>query len=323
MEIKPVYTSLGDLFQRQSTFFIPKYQRAYAWNSESVSDFINDLNTCFEKRKKQSEISHFFGGILSVEYRVDGSHSQYKYEIIDGQQRIATFTLLVACLIKYYKILELETTKSEDDKNLRIIQKRHQDLFNRFIEFEQERQRQFSRVEVLTLSKADHSFYSNLIRDVDIEPSRDSHEKILFAYKKINEKLISIIDQGTQLEDKIDDLEVLQKILDNDFTVLHMVTDKKEDAFRLFQVINDRGTNLTDGDLLRAKTLELLEKFSHEQRIVEELWDNILADSPSDTSDYLNWIYDSFQGKRPKQNAVFDMFLDKFFPENKTIDLQA
>ena len=323
MEIKPVYTSLGDLFQRQSTFFIPKYQRAYAWNSESVSDFINDLNTCFEKRKKQSEISHFFGGILSVEYRVDGSHSQYKYEIIDGQQRIATFTLLVACLIKYYKILELETTKSEDDKNLRIIQKRHQDLFNRFIEFEQERQRQFSRVEVLTLSKADHSFYSNLIRDVDIEPSRDSHEKILFAYKKINEKLISIIDQGTQLEDKIDDLEVLQKILDNDFTVLHMVTDKKEDAFRLFQVINDRGTNLTDGDLLRAKTLELLEKFSHEQRIVEELWDNILADSPSDTSDYLNWIYDSFQGKRPKQNAVFDMFLDKFFPEHKKTDLQA
>jgi hypothetical protein len=43
----------------------------------------------------------------------------------------------------------------------------------------------------------------------------------------------------------------------------------------------------------------------------------LLADSPSNTSDYLNWIYDSFHGNRPKQNAVFDMFIDKFFPEHK------
>ncbi|ACB52631.1 hypothetical protein cce_3283 [Crocosphaera subtropica ATCC 51142] len=205
---------------------------------------------------------------------------------------------------------------------MKIIQKRHQELFSRFIEFEQEIQRPFSSVEVLTLSKADHSFYSNLIRDLHPEPSRDSHKKMLSAYKKMNETLISIMERCTNIEDKIDDLEVIQKILDNDFTVLHMVTDKKEDAFRLFQVINDRGTNLTDGDLLRAKTLELLEQFYHDQRIVEEIWDYILADSPSDTSDYLNWIYDSFQGKRPKQNAVFDMFLDKFFPEHNKTDLQ-
>jgi ferric iron reductase protein FhuF len=42
-----------------------------------------------------------------------------------------------------------------------------------------------------------------------------------------------------------------------------------------------------------------------------------LADYPSNTSDYLNWIYDSFHGNRPKQNAVFDMFIDKFFPEHQ------
>lgn len=53
--------------------------------------------------------------------------------------------------------------------------------------------------------------------------------------------------------------EIVHKILDNDFTVLQMASDKKEEAFRLFQVINDRGTNLTDGGLLRAKTLDILE----------------------------------------------------------------
>lgn len=57
MNIESVYTSVGVFFKRQSTFFIPKYQRSYAWNSESVSDFITDLKTCFEKRKQGKKIN--------------------------------------------------------------------------------------------------------------------------------------------------------------------------------------------------------------------------------------------------------------------------
>ncbi len=322
MNIEPVYTSVGVLFKRQSKFFIPKYQRAYAWNSESVSDFISDLNICFDKRKHGSQINHFFGGVLSVKRNVIGAFDQHEYEIIDGQQRIATFTLLVAGLIKSYKDLELEAQKSsEDNNNISIIKKRYQDLLNRFIEFEQEIQREVTPVEVLKLSKADHSFYRDLIRNHEADPLRDSHKKMLSAYEKLNKNLELIINQCEKIENKIDNLEIIQNILDYDFTVLHMITDKKEDAFRLFQVINDRGTNLTDGDLLRAKTLEMLEQFPGEQIIVEELWDKILADSPSETNDYLNWIYDSYQGTRPKPNAVFDMFLDKFFPEHKNNNL--
>jgi hypothetical protein len=119
----------------------------------------------------------------------------------------------------------------------------------------------------------------------------------------------------------MDDLEIIQNILENDFTVLHMVTTSRDDAFRLFQVINDRGTNLTDGDLLRAKTLELLEGFHQDQDSVERLWDDILSDAPSDTENYLNWIYESYKGSRATQNALFDMFLDEFFPQHQLFNL--
>ena len=97
-----------------------------------------------------------------------------------------------------------------------------------------------------------------------------------------------------------------------------MVTKAKEDAFRLFQVINDRGTSLTEGDLLRAKTLEILERFSSEQKRVEELWDKILFDHPNKTANYIHWIYESNNGIRAPKNALFDNFIDAFFPQHKS-----
>lgn len=321
MNIEPAYTSIGSLFAYKPMFFIPKYQRAYAWDAESVSDFIKDLKKCFEKRKSNSPVNHFFGGILSVKHSVPGTVNQHKYEIIDGQQRIATFTLLVSCLVNSYKELQAEANTLSDAANEAIIKGRIEKLSERFIEFSQEVQRVVTPVEVLELSRADQSFYKELIRDIKPSASRDSHNKILYAYNSLRNTIQSIIAPHTRIEDKIDDLEIVQNILDNDFTILHMVTGSREDAFRLFQVINDRGTNLTDGDLLRAKTLELLEGFNQQQDAVERMWDEILADPPADTKNYLNWIYESYQGNRPQQNALFDMFLDKFFPQNQQISL--
>lgn len=316
MKMEPAYTSVGKLFEYRPMFFIPKYQRAYAWEAESVEDFIKDLKNCFERRKSHTPVNHFFGGVLCVRYPVAGAVNQHEYEIIDGQQRISTFTLLMSCLVRIYKELLKQAKNSGDANNEVILEGRIKVLSERFIEFRQEVQRKVNSVEVMKLSRVDHPFYRELIRDMNPSSSRDSHQKINHAYQTLLKAVRNIISP-LKLEEKMDDLEIIQNIIDNDFTILYMVTDSKEDAFRLFQVINDRGTNLTVGDLLKAKTLELLEGFGDYQDSCETFWDNILADSPSDTEDYLNWIYESYKGKRAKQDELFDIFLEGFFPEHK------
>jgi hypothetical protein len=222
---------------------------------------------------------------------------------------------------KFYQDLATEAQNSGNTNNLSIIVGRNEKLSERYIEFNQEVQRVITPVEVLRLSKADHPFYKDLIRDMNPSPSRDSHNRMFYAYRTLFNSIREIINSSTNLEDKMDNLEIIQNILENDFTVLHMVTTSRDDAFRLFQVINDRGTNLTDGDLLRAKTLELLEGFHQDQDSVERLWDDILSDAPSDTENYLNWIYESYKGSRATQNALFDMFLDEFFPQHQLFNL--
>lgn len=246
MNIEPTYTSVGSLFAYRPMFFIPKYQRAYAWGAESVEDFIKDLKNCFSRRKSNSPVNHFFGGILSVRYPVPGTVNQHEYEIIDGQQRIATFTLLISCLITVYQDLKAETQSLRDTNNQFILEERIKELSERFIDFRQEVQRVITPVEVLRLSKADHPFYKELIQGMNPSPSRDSHNKILHAYQTLSTAIRDIINPS-RLEDKMDDLEIIQNIIDNDFTVLHMVTLNKDDAFRLFQVLNDRGSSLTEG----------------------------------------------------------------------------
>jgi uncharacterized protein with ParB-like and HNH nuclease domain len=316
MKMEPAYTSVGKIFEYRPMFFIPKYQRAYAWEAESVEDFIKDLKNCFERRKSHTPVNHFFGGVLCVKYPVAGAVNQHEYEIIDGQQRISTFTLLMCCLINIYKELLEEAKKTDDKNNEFILDGRIKILSERFIEFRQEVQRNINTVEVMRLSRVDHPFYKELIRGVNASSTRDSHNKIDNAYKIILKAVRNIIS-SSKLEEKMDDIEIIQNIIDNDFTILYMVTDSKEDAFRLFQVINDRGTNLTVGDLLKAKILEILEGFNDVQDSCERFWDDILADSPSSTANYLNWIYESYKSKRAKQDELFDIFLDGFFPEHK------
>ena len=74
------------LLSSKREYVIPLYQRPYSWNMENIEDFFTSLTEAFSKRRNV-----FFGTIQINEK--DG-----KLEVVDGQQRIITFRLLLACL---------------------------------------------------------------------------------------------------------------------------------------------------------------------------------------------------------------------------------
>jgi len=317
MKIDPSYTNLRRMFASQATYFVPKYQRAYAWENESLKDFLSDLKRCYNERSAERDSNHFFGGILSIKHTVTGAVDEHKYEIIDGQQRITTFTLTIRCIIDMYE--NLLTHTSIDDSKESMIKNRIKNLQERFIEFKQEINLDEQIVSVFTVSKRDKEFYSELMKGniLDETPSRHSHKNLLNGYKKINKFFSDNVLIDNELTGILKRLQTFEFVLDVDFTLLHMVSDSEKSAYRLFQVINDRGVSLTEGDLLRAKTLEILEDFSSVQTSVELIWDRMLSNTPNITSKYLTWIYTSYTGKDLKKSEIFDKFLDQFFPEHK------
>ena len=88
--------------------------------------------------------------------------------------------------------------------------------------------------------------------------NRETHKRINRAFKKLEKFVASVVDAGTTVDAKIDTLAKIENIVHNNCTIIFIDSKTRESAYKLFQVLNDRGAGLTEGDLLKSKTLEVL-----------------------------------------------------------------
>ena len=303
--ITPTYTTLGMIFEKNFLFEVPKYQRYYSWEDEQVDDYIKDIKSLYSHSAEQVE--HFFGGIVAVEKTIPGSNRQQR-ELIDGQQRITTTILLIISLIRKYESLK-------NDSNETLLNSRIDKLKTKYLWYDDEINREPKKVPKLVLSNADRQYFENLVSGVTCTECRDSHKRIHKAIKKIEKFVDSCIATVENPDKKIDVLSDIENIIHNNCTIIFIDAKTRDSAYRLFQVLNDRGAGLTEGDLLKSKTLEVLDKhFSIKQSSIETAWDEILQDEPKQVEQFLRYYYASVCGNRVGRTTLYDDFLKKFFP---------
>lgn len=85
----PIPMTIRELANNQTRYIVPIYQRNYAWGKDEIDALVQDIRTAQERRPKQN----YYIGSLIVYKRHDGS-----YEVIDGQQRLTTLSILLAAL---------------------------------------------------------------------------------------------------------------------------------------------------------------------------------------------------------------------------------
>jgi len=80
---------INDLFESDTKLIIPDYQRPYVWNTEHISELLNDWNDHFFKDNKFNEdaIEYFMGSVMIHK-------NASNYEVIDGQQRLTTLLIM-------------------------------------------------------------------------------------------------------------------------------------------------------------------------------------------------------------------------------------
>ncbi len=201
-----------DGVMEKGVFEIPSYQRGYAWQERQLKDFWNDL----EHVSKLGNQFHYMHSLTLRELENEFENSAF--EIIDGQQRLATSLILLGLLAK--------TTQNKDPKysliNLEpILSYKYYGLSEAFRAITEEEK---------DLKEFKTSFYAKNLID---------------AYAFFKEK-ISDTPVGT-LEKMFDALT--KKML---FSVVGL-NDNRIDPFSSFETINNRGKDLSTLELLKNR----------------------------------------------------------------------
>jgi uncharacterized protein with ParB-like and HNH nuclease domain len=95
--MKATEAKLLDLLKKSSQFVIPIYQRTYSWTDRECRQLWDDIVRCGSSDKIAV---HFVGSIVYVESGLSQVTHQAPLLVIDGQQRLATVSLLLAALAK-------------------------------------------------------------------------------------------------------------------------------------------------------------------------------------------------------------------------------
>jgi hypothetical protein len=313
MNISPTYAPFGDIFFSQNPQYeVPKYQRGYAWTKKEINEFIHDLDENLNKRLTEGQKrGYFFGGILTVRHVVDGIANQINQEIIDGQQRITTFTLLGLALINQFNVLI--RLKKIDTESKEFIQDKIDELTKSFIEYKTYKNKKPLMMPVLTLSGKDNSFYYSFMRGQEIEASSDSHRNIITAYNSMYKFLSSKLRDYKDFEQKKSLLSEVIDMIKEDLNVLVMTTDNKDDAYTLFEVVNDRGRPLNESDLIRTRVLQFVDEHLEIAPLVQTHWDAILTEDAKNITDNFNWIFESYYYRRPKSSQLASEYIKSFY----------
>jgi Protein of unknown function DUF262/Protein of unknown function (DUF1524) len=208
------------------TFQVPIYQRSYAWDKAEVSDFWDDLKHAIDS----GEPDYFLGTLVLTPDKTTG-----RTTIIDGQQRLATTSILLAVLRDVYR-------ERGEDELADEIQKDYLSWFDR---------RSKEREPRLVLNEEDDPFFRDLIVEdgKPPKPTRDSHERLEAAYANLKDCLrLDVGEHGKRGDDR---LLMWADYLDEQASVITVTVPTEADAFVIFETLNDRGAPLTLGDLLK------------------------------------------------------------------------
>ena len=308
---------IGDLISRRVPFVVPSYQRAYAWEEDEVNDFIEDIRNLYKERYKNTPVSvkHFFGGLVSVDLFATNTAGRI-YEVVDGQQRLATFIITIALIVRGIDNLAKKANQNNDSVTEQKVKAHLEQVKRSFLYYDEVENGNLQQRLRLTLSKVDRIFFEQLINQTSSsKPKPDSHKRLKFSFDKIFKELIKPIVEDSKISiiDKLNQLLSLKSCITDDCYVLHIVSDDRNETYRLFAVLNDRGKTLSDGELLRSRTLELLEGHQIYQDAVERHWDEVLSGKPSQISEFLGSYYPSHIGQRASKRDLFDDYCKKFF----------
>jgi len=239
----PANRPLSELLSADNkiTYHIPRYQREYVWSKWNWEALFDDI--------EESEGSHFLGSIICINTQTDSSLPA-TLELVDGQQRMTTITLLYLALYDYLTEYNPDPEGMATKMELYLLE-------NRLVLRDQDLPR-------LSPSLANHNLddyryiFSTVTKEIrQPKPKNLGNRRLRKAFVYFADRLRAVVD-GVPVFNFTSVKKYLEKL--NSATLVKIDVATHADAFTLFETLNNRGVPLSAIDLIKNKLLGELER---------------------------------------------------------------
>jgi hypothetical protein len=252
---------------------VPEYQRDFSWEDQQIAEFWNDLKQ-FDEQYPGPRINgreYFLGATVFV------NNDSY-HLILDGQQCLATATILLAALRDKIREYKADAATQIQDT---------------FIEFHDHLTGEL--LPKIQLNEFDRAFFRDSIQHlprIAAHPTKKSHKLILKAYQYFSDRIQEGWDSQGGGENGFKWAARISKTLTDHVSVVTVVSTDEDSAASIFETLNDRGIGLSTADLLRSWLLHR-SPAAQRQEIIE-CWSDVFdcsgTSEGAQTLIRLSWI---------------------------------
>ncbi len=287
---------LSKVFCKDYDFIIPPYQRPYSWEEEEAGELFDDLYEFFLEQEKipdSKREGYFLGSIVVVK-----EEKKSQSEVIDGQQRLTTLTILMSAIVEFIEDASKKNIKAyilEEGNDIEKIPSKPR----------------------LTLRVKDKDFFKKYIQDFKIQEllklktsslETDAQINIKQNAKVFSDKLNVLKKQNAKLKD------FATFLVQNCYLVV-VSTPSQDSAFRIFSVMNNRGKDLLPTDILKAELIGKIKK--EDQDEYNDKWEEMEAkvgrEDFSSLFNHIRMIY----SKDKLRTTLLEGFKEKVIKEEK------
>ncbi|QPS67813.1 Uncharacterized conserved protein [Enterobacter asburiae] len=286
MLMEPKNENFNELIGGPNKYIVPRFQRDYAWDVGQWEDLWADINSL------DDEGFHYMG------YIVLQQKEQYQHEIIDGQQRLVTLSIIVLAAMKAIKTL------INNGEDVQGNTERLDGITQNFVG-----SKNFVTLKVinkLELNRNNKSYFQRMSSHLEAQNSR--------GITSTNKLIRKCFDFFCKKDYGKTGAEIAQFIADFSSSMIFTKIIVQDDlnAYKVFETLNARGVQLSTPDLLKNYLFSIVTKDDQigeeELNDLDEQWSEMIVQlGESNVSDYIRYHYNSQRRMVTKNNLFSSM----------------
>lgn len=276
-QLDPHMWEIDKLFENK-VYNVPVYQRPYSWNSDNVETLLNDIYEAYNAPDKNE--GYYIGNLLLHDRNEKINGIATVYEVIDGQQRITTISLLLLAL---YSIATL--SGGQDDDVYRDLKKL---LWKKITKRTPEKE-----YKVVNLNSTEKKCFDDLFNYAFDHPDKIYTFAKEYETKSSSEKFV--MDNFVKIHDKITNeqianinsdevLDYAKYIIENVRFIAIECRCNTSKVFSMFESINSKGKKLDEIDLIKTYIFSKLDEDSYDEYLGK--WGELIIKTDNNLYDY-------------------------------------